>query len=166
MGPTRRLYSCGDCEETWDAICDAGVPSVCRFVGAGYPFSAEAGASIELLCNTFGNACDDSTGDEVCEGQCVWDGDDNDDDDDDDDDNVQGGGIVVCTDFPENSCVYPITSSANSMLVLIVVLKMDVTCGHRPRDRKKCSNIIIKTNTDIALAKPDISTTPRVSWNT
>eukprot|EP00904_Undaria_pinnatifida_P010960 jgi/Undpi1/6995/HiC_scaffold_21.g09469.m1 len=91
MGPTRRLYSCGDCEETWDAICDAGVPSVCRFVGAGFPFSAEAGASIEVLCNTFGNACDDSTGDEVCEGQCVRDG-------DDDDDNVQGGGRNACLD--------------------------------------------------------------------
>lgn len=83
--PRRRLlYSCDDCEETWDTVCEQGIPSVCNVVGYGSPFSTEANAAIEVMCSTLGNACAGSTGDEVCDGQCVGDGEDGDDDDDDD----------------------------------------------------------------------------------
>lgn len=48
----RRLYECGDCVETWDAVCSGGVPAVRDSLEYGFPISALAGASIETFCDT------------------------------------------------------------------------------------------------------------------
>lgn len=66
----RRLYSCDHCAEAWDAICDEGVRSVCALVGYGSPLSAVAQASIDIMCETFGDACSRSGACEACAGQC------------------------------------------------------------------------------------------------
>lgn len=89
-------YYCDDCADTWDAVCDEGVPSVCRLVGFGSPFSAEASAAIEVVCNTFGEACSGSTGKEACEGQCGGDGNYDKGDDDDGDEGAEEGEVPLC----------------------------------------------------------------------
>lgn len=50
----RNLYACGDCEETWDVMCDQAASTVCELVGYGSPFSEAALTSIETFCNIFG----------------------------------------------------------------------------------------------------------------
>lgn len=89
----RRLYSCNDCEETWDVVCHAGVLSVCNLVGYGSTFTTEASDAIGFMCSTFGDACYGSVSDAACEGQCVED----DDDDDDNDDDSGARGTVAMT---------------------------------------------------------------------
>lgn len=80
----RRLYGCDDCVETWDAVCDDGVPSVCDLVDYGSPISPAAEASITTMCEVMGRACSKSGGTETCAGQCG-------DDDDGGDDGGDGG---------------------------------------------------------------------------
>ena len=70
MFERRRLYACNDCEDAWDAVCDEGVPSVCSIVGYGSPLTDAATASMETLCESFGNACSQSGGAEACVDQC------------------------------------------------------------------------------------------------
>lgn len=71
----RALYACDDCEEAWDMVCDSGVPSVCDLVDYGSPISAQATASLETVCNTFGGACSAAGGMEACQDQCEGDDD-------------------------------------------------------------------------------------------
>lgn len=80
----RRLYGCDDCVETWDAVCDDGIPSVCDLVDYGSPISPAAEASITTMCEVMGRACSKSGGTETCAGQCG-------DDDDGGDDGGDGG---------------------------------------------------------------------------
>lgn len=71
----RRLVfeDCAACEEAWDASC-ASASSVCDLVGFGSPFSAEAAASIDTTCETFGSACLSHNAVEACQGQCTNEG--------------------------------------------------------------------------------------------
>lgn len=67
----RRLFSCEDCWEVWDFICDAGVNSVCDLVEYGDPFGEDAADAISIACDAFGDGCEETSAEEACEGQCV-----------------------------------------------------------------------------------------------
>lgn len=79
----RSLYACNDCQETWETVCDEGVPTVCDLVDYGSPILATAEASIATMCESFGAACSRSGSVEACAGQC--------EDDEGDDDNDSTG---------------------------------------------------------------------------
>ena len=63
-------HYCDDCADAWDAVCAAGVPSVCDLVGYGSPLSTEASDAVDVMCTSFGDACAGLTGPEACAGQC------------------------------------------------------------------------------------------------
>lgn len=65
------LFTCQECVEAWDAVCNEGVPSVCRVKDEEMEkFSANAAASVTTLCETLGSACSSSGGAAACAGQC------------------------------------------------------------------------------------------------
>lgn len=66
----RRLYECDDCVDTWDAVCDEGVPCVCELLNFASELSDAAEKSMTTVCETFGSACSGSSGSEACDGQC------------------------------------------------------------------------------------------------
>ena len=72
---TRRLDfdSCSDCEEAYDAACE-GALSVCDLEDFGYPLSAEAAASVDIVCGNFGSACSRFQASVACLGQCTPEG--------------------------------------------------------------------------------------------
>lgn len=62
--------SCAVCEEAYDAVCE-GVLSVCDLEDFGNPFSAEAAASVDIACGTFGSACSRFEASVACRDQCT-----------------------------------------------------------------------------------------------
>lgn len=65
--------SCAVCEEAYDAVCE-GVLSVCDLEDFGNPFSAEAAASVDIACGTFGSACSRFEASVACRDQCTPEG--------------------------------------------------------------------------------------------
>lgn len=62
----RRLYDCGDCDDTINTLVSDGVPSVCNLSGYGDPIGGWAGMAIEIFCLYFSFV----SAEEACEGQC------------------------------------------------------------------------------------------------
>lgn len=74
----RRLFTCDDCEYTWETLCDNGLYTVCFWVpyldsSSGF-WSDDAIASITTMCTKFGNACGALSPSEACDGWCIGDG--------------------------------------------------------------------------------------------
>lgn len=65
--------SCSDCEEAYEAACE-GALSVCDLEDFGYPLSAKAAASVDIVCGTFGSACSRFEASVACLGQCTPEG--------------------------------------------------------------------------------------------
>ena len=72
-GRRLRFDDCTDCEQAFDAVCDAA-PSVCDLVDFGYPFTATAAASIDTVCGTFESACSRLEASVACQDQCPEEG--------------------------------------------------------------------------------------------
>lgn len=59
----RRLFSCTDCEEIWNALCNISLVDVCYWADLPpYIFTKDAQTSLLVTCSAFGAACETSAG--------------------------------------------------------------------------------------------------------
>lgn len=101
----RRLYACDDCENTWDLLCDTGLPPVCALqTEYGSVFDTLGAASIDTMCSTFASACGGISAFDACDGQCE---DEDDDDEDDPCGGACGSGAECNNNSDEGECVCP-----------------------------------------------------------
>lgn len=66
----RRLYTCDDCEQTYDTICSVGVDSVCALQYFSSVLGASGAASVKAMCSSFRTACHSTSATDACDGEC------------------------------------------------------------------------------------------------
>lgn len=66
----RSLYYCDDCEEKWNAVCGQGISTVCNVMDHS-SLGTKGAAAVEIMCNTFGSACESISAEKVCRNRCV-----------------------------------------------------------------------------------------------
>lgn len=91
----QRLFSCTDCEETWDTLCNISLVDVCFWADVPpYVFTKDAQISLLTMCSAFGTICKTSAG-TACSAICL------------------DGEEYVCVTHPvnENRCAFKVKRS-------------------------------------------------------